>query len=161
MTTDGIWHLGALYGINGRSKWAGATDYAPARPVAAGVPEGAPPPIRPDRLLDHPPPDREPGRLRPGSAGQAPGGRQGPALQAHQGPGLHGWAGSRLSPLPKAFLAQLAKADTVLVTSRAGSQQGTVRTWFVVTPAGDVYLFTSAFSVKAVRWRSDPWVRLT
>jgi hypothetical protein len=24
-----------------------------------------------------------------------------------------------------------------------------------------VYLFTSAFSVKAVRWRSDPWVRLT
>jgi hypothetical protein len=24
-----------------------------------------------------------------------------------------------------------------------------------------VYLFTSAYSVKAVRWRLDPWVRLT
>lgn len=47
------------------------------------------------------------------------------------------------------------------MTSRAGSRQGTVRTWFVTTPAGEVYLFTSAFSVKAVRWRSDPWVRLT
>jgi hypothetical protein len=24
-----------------------------------------------------------------------------------------------------------------------------------------IYLFTQAFSVKAVRWRADPWVRLT
>jgi hypothetical protein len=31
----------------------------------------------------------------------------------------------------------------------------------VVSPPGVVYLFTSAFSVKAVRWRSDSWVRLT
>ncbi len=31
----------------------------------------------------------------------------------------------------------------------------------MITPPGVVYLFTSAFSVKAVRWRSDSWVRLT
>jgi len=58
-------------------------------------------------------------------------------------------------------LARLAQADTVLVTSRDGFREGTVRAWFVVTPPGVVYLFTSAYSVKAVRWRSDPWVRLT
>jgi hypothetical protein len=31
----------------------------------------------------------------------------------------------------------------------------------VIAPPGVVYLFTSAFSVKAVRWRADSWVRLT
>lgn len=31
----------------------------------------------------------------------------------------------------------------------------------MIAPPGVVYLFTSAFSVKAVRWRSDSWVRLT
>lgn len=31
----------------------------------------------------------------------------------------------------------------------------------MIAPPGVVYLFTQAFSVKAVRWRRDPWVRLT
>lgn len=35
-----------------------------------------------------------------------------------------------------------------------------MRTWFVLAPPGVVYLFTQAYSVKAVRWRKDPWVRL-
>ena len=33
--------------------------------------------------------------------------------------------------------------------------------WFLVAPPGVVYLFTFAFSVKARRWRKDPWVRLS
>jgi len=65
------------------------------------------------------------------------------------------------TPLPTEFLARLAQSDTVLVTSRDGSREGTVRAWFVVSPPGVVYLFTSAVSVKAVRWRADSWVRLT
>jgi hypothetical protein len=36
-----------------------------------------------------------------------------------------------------------------------------VPTWFVIAPPGVVYLFGFAFSVKARRWRRDPWVRLT
>jgi hypothetical protein len=31
----------------------------------------------------------------------------------------------------------------------------------VIAPPGVVYLFGFAFSEKARRWRSDPWVRLT
>jgi hypothetical protein len=36
-----------------------------------------------------------------------------------------------------------------------------VPTWFIIAPPGVVYLFTFGFSVKARRWRSDPWVRLS
>jgi hypothetical protein len=32
--------------------------------------------------------------------------------------------------------------------------------WFVIAPPGVVYLFGFAFSEKARRWRSDPWIRL-
>lgn len=32
---------------------------------------------------------------------------------------------------------------------------------FAVGPPGVVYLLTAVFSVKAHRWESDPWVRLT
>ncbi len=63
-------------------------------------------------------------------------------------------------PLPAGFLEALAGEEEVLVTSRAGARQGTVRAWFAVAPPGVVLLLTEAHSVKAQRWRSDPWVRL-
>ena len=66
-----------------------------------------------------------------------------------------------MTPLPADFLEALAGCDEVLVTSREGSTRGTVPTWFVIAPPGVVYLFGFAFSVKARRWRRDPWVRLT
>lgn len=68
---------------------------------------------------------------------------------------------ARVKPLPADFLEALAAHDEVLVTSREGNTRGTVPTWFVVAPPGVVYLFSFAFSEKARRWRSDPWVRLT
>jgi len=66
-----------------------------------------------------------------------------------------------MTPLPADFLAALGGHDEVLVTSREGSTRGTVPVWFVVDSPGVVYLFGFAFSEKARRWRSDPWVRLT
>jgi hypothetical protein len=66
-----------------------------------------------------------------------------------------------MTPLPQAFLQALAGHDEVLVTSRAGSTRGTVPVWFVIAPPGVVYLFSFAFSEKARRWRSDPWIRLS
>jgi hypothetical protein len=63
-------------------------------------------------------------------------------------------------PLPAEFLAALEGQDEVLVTSRDGATRGTVPMWFIVAPPGVVYLFTFAFSLKARRWQSDPWVRL-
>ena len=36
-----------------------------------------------------------------------------------------------------------------------------MRAWFVAAPPGVVYLFGYSFSLRAQRWRSDPWVRLT
>lgn len=65
-----------------------------------------------------------------------------------------------LTPLPAEFLAALAQHDEVLVTSRDGAIRGTVPVWFVIAAPGVVYLFSFAFSEKARRWRSDPWVRL-
>ena len=64
-------------------------------------------------------------------------------------------------PLPAEFLAALDGHDEVLATSREGSTRGTVPVWFVIAPPGVVYLFGFAFSEKARRWRTDPWVRLT
>jgi hypothetical protein len=66
-----------------------------------------------------------------------------------------------MRPLPAEFLAALIGQDEVLVTSREGQTRGTVPVWFIVGPPGVVYLFGFAFSEKARRWRSDPWVRLT
>jgi hypothetical protein len=66
-----------------------------------------------------------------------------------------------VTPLPADFLAALEGQNEVLVTSREGSTRGTVPVWFIVEPPGVVYLFGFAFSEKARRWRSDPWVRLT
>ena len=63
--------------------------------------------------------------------------------------------------LPSEFLTQLEGQDEVLVTSREGTTYGTVPVWFIIEPPGVVYLFGFAFSEKARRWRSDPWVRLT
>ena len=64
-------------------------------------------------------------------------------------------------PLPDDFLRTLADHDEVLVSSREGDRVGTVPVWFIEAPPGVVYLFTFGFSIKARRWRSDPWVRLT
>jgi hypothetical protein len=66
-----------------------------------------------------------------------------------------------VTPLPSDFLEALDGQDEVLVTSREGQTRGTVPVWFIVAPPGVVYLFGFAFSEKARRWRSDPWVRLT
>jgi hypothetical protein len=66
-----------------------------------------------------------------------------------------------LQQLPAEFVDALAGQDEVLVTSREGDTRGTVPTWFVIAPPGVVYLFTFAFSEKARRFRSDPWVRLS
>jgi hypothetical protein len=66
-----------------------------------------------------------------------------------------------MQQLPAGFLTALEDREEVLVTSREGSARGTVPMWFMVAPPGVVYLFTFAFSEKARRWRTDPWVRLT
>ena len=66
-----------------------------------------------------------------------------------------------MTPLPGEFLEALAGEEEVLVTSREGAARWTVPTWFVIAPPGVVYLFGFGFSVKARRWRKDPWVRLT
>lgn len=66
-----------------------------------------------------------------------------------------------MTPLPQEFLAELDGHDEVLVSSREGQTRGTVPVWFIVAPPGVVYLFGFAFSEKARRWRSDPWIRLT
>jgi hypothetical protein len=65
-----------------------------------------------------------------------------------------------LTPLPVDFLAALEDQEEVLVTSRDRHRRGTVRAWFTVAPPGLVLLLTEAHSVKAQRWRRDPWVRL-
>jgi hypothetical protein len=64
-------------------------------------------------------------------------------------------------PLPAALLAALAGREEVLVSSRAGTRTGTVTMSFALAPPGVIHLLTSAFSVKALRWERDPWVRLT
>lgn len=64
------------------------------------------------------------------------------------------------APLPAGFLATLDGEEELLVTSRDRHRRGTVRAWFTVAPPGVVLLLTGAHSVKADRWRHDPWVRL-
>ncbi|HUY24308.1 MAG TPA: hypothetical protein VMV09_03250 [Candidatus Saccharimonadales bacterium] len=68
-------------------------------------------------------------------------------------------ADSALRPLPRAFLDQLANEEELLVSSRDHSGRGTVRMWFAVVPPGYVYLLTPTITLKAERWRHDPWVR--
>ncbi|HEY6537980.1 MAG TPA: hypothetical protein VI138_02940 [Candidatus Dormibacteraeota bacterium] len=46
------------------------------------------------------------------------------------------------------------------MSSRDGSGVGSVRMWFAVVPPGYVFLLTPAHTIKAGRWRDDPWVRL-
>jgi hypothetical protein len=63
--------------------------------------------------------------------------------------------------LPPDFRRALDAADTLLVSSREAGRERAVRTWFIVTPDGDLYLFNYAYAVRVARWRDDPWVRLT
>lgn len=64
-------------------------------------------------------------------------------------------------PLATEFLALLEGREELLVSSRGPTGRGTVRMWFAVSPAGQLYLLTPSFTVKAQRWLEDPWVRLT
>jgi hypothetical protein len=64
------------------------------------------------------------------------------------------------TPLPASFLAALDGAEELLVSSRDHRRRGTVPAWFTIAPPGVVLLLTGAHSVKAERWRHDPWVRL-
>lgn len=63
-------------------------------------------------------------------------------------------------PLPADFLAELARHDEVLVSSRDPFRHGTVPVWFIIGPPGVVYLFAQTFSTKVQRWLEDPWTRL-
>jgi hypothetical protein len=65
-----------------------------------------------------------------------------------------------MNPLPAAFLGALRGHDELIVTTREGGEARSVRSWFVVAPPGVIYLFTSAFSLRVHRWRTDPWVQL-
>ena len=65
-----------------------------------------------------------------------------------------------MTPLPEPFLEALRGSETVLATSRAGEEEGTVPVWYVIAPPGVLYLFGESFARKARRWRSDPWVGL-
>lgn len=65
-----------------------------------------------------------------------------------------------MRPLPADFLAALQGSERLLVSSRAGDDEGTVPVWYLLDPAGVLYLYGESFSRKARRWRSDPWVRL-
>lgn len=67
---------------------------------------------------------------------------------------------TRVTPLPAGFLAALEGEEELLVSSRDRRRSGTVRAWFAVAPPGVVLLLTEAHSVKAQRWRHDPWVGL-
>jgi len=63
--------------------------------------------------------------------------------------------------LPAAFRHVLQGTDEVLVSSREDGREGRVRTWFIITREGTLYLFNYAYARRVARWRDDPWVRLT
>ncbi|MGH7697589.1 MAG: hypothetical protein ACRENV_02800 [Candidatus Dormibacteria bacterium] len=69
-------------------------------------------------------------------------------------------AGAPLRPLPPEFLERLTGQRELLVSSRDGGGEGTVRMWFALVDPGHVLLLTPSFSLKAQRWADDPWVRL-
>jgi hypothetical protein len=63
--------------------------------------------------------------------------------------------------LPASFRRALDGTEEIIVTSREPGREGSVRTWYALTAAGDLYLFNYAFATRVRRWRDDPWVRLT
>ena len=63
--------------------------------------------------------------------------------------------------LPASFRQALDDTEELIVTSREDGREGSVRAWYAVTAAGDLYLFNYAYAVRVQRWRRDPWVRLT
>jgi hypothetical protein len=65
-----------------------------------------------------------------------------------------------VAALPQPFLDRLSTHDELIVSSRQGGVERSVRTWFAIAPDATVLLFASAFSLKARRWQRDPWVRL-
>jgi hypothetical protein len=62
---------------------------------------------------------------------------------------------------PARFLEALKSSDELMVSSREGGRERSVRAWFVLDPGGAIYLFNYAFALRVARWRRDPWVRLT
>jgi len=63
--------------------------------------------------------------------------------------------------LPASFRRALGGTEELVVTSREEGREGSVRTWYAMSAAGDLYLFNYAFATRVQRWRVDPWVRLT
>jgi hypothetical protein len=63
--------------------------------------------------------------------------------------------------LPASFRQALDRTEELIVTSREDGREGSVRTWYALTAADDLYLFNYAFAMRVQRWRLDPWVRLT
>ncbi len=63
--------------------------------------------------------------------------------------------------LPVSFRSALDGTEEVIVTSREDGRERSVRAWYAVTAAGDIFLFNYAFAIRVQRWRRDPWVRLT
>lgn len=63
--------------------------------------------------------------------------------------------------LPLSFRQALDGTEEIIVTSREPGREGSVRTWYALTAAGELYLFNYAFATRVRRWRDDPWVRLT
>jgi hypothetical protein len=61
----------------------------------------------------------------------------------------------------EAFLDALGTQEEVIVTSREGQRERSVRAWFAVAPPATIYLFAESFALRVARWRTDPWVRLT
>ena len=63
--------------------------------------------------------------------------------------------------IPASFRQALNGAEELIVTSREDGREGSVRAWYALTAAGELYLFNYAFATRVRRWREDPWLRLT
>jgi hypothetical protein len=62
--------------------------------------------------------------------------------------------------LPPGFIAALEGQEELIVTSRESGRERSVRAWYALAQPATIYLFTESFSLRAARWRRDPWVRL-
>jgi hypothetical protein len=63
--------------------------------------------------------------------------------------------------LPTRFVEALNSSEELIVGSREDGRERSVRAWYVLGPADEIFLFNHAFALRVARWRKDPWVRLT
>jgi hypothetical protein len=61
---------------------------------------------------------------------------------------------------PRSFIDALAGQDELIITSREDGRERSVRAWYVLSPEGNIYLFTYSYALRVARWRKDPWIRL-